>query len=204
MVESTTCFGFAWMDFAAERKSIPEMRCYGLTRTGSSFHGKQRGLGSLSLGQTGSLKAFGCVGSTSIVSSSGNRHLRYKGVAIEVHESKSSTIITEDEDDNLDLEEVVQESAARQAWNDLSKQALEQGYSSTPAFFSHRVLDRTLAILKHQGKLLGQILTDPIGYSQKVTLRTFSILNKAGSIATKAAFLARKFSSESLRYLKLS
>ena len=196
--EVTNCLGFAWMDFPQDSKALPDMRCYGLTRYGLPVNSSTNQLASLSLAHSGSLRAFGCIGSTSIVADIESPSLRYKGVAIQVHEErKPFQIFDEDEtghtfDNDEDLNE---DGVFTKAWQDLTLKARAQGYDSTLVYFANRVTERSGAILSRQAEWFAKVLNNPVTFTTNVITRTREILEKANSIACRAATISSRITS---------
>ena len=171
-----TCLGFAWMDFPAGSKTLPDMKCYGVTRYSLSPSPSFQKQASLPLGNSTetSLRAFGCMGSTSVVMSSPPT-LRYKGVAIQVHEDvhlldaeDTPGALGNEIDDDDDISKEPIEGFVSKAWTDLGNQASAQGYSSTSVFFASKVADRSGAILTKQVEWFSKNFRHPLIFSKKI------------------------------------
>ena len=154
--DSTNCLGVTWMQFKAESKAFPDIRCYGITRSGLSINFADQTQGNaLSLNDTGSLRSFGCVGSTTLFEGVASRSLIYKGLALEIHEMEvhsQSNEIAKDTEDDLDYEELGRPNL--NLFDEVRKQAASHGYSSPLLFLTRRIFDRSVFILQRQGQFL--------------------------------------------------
>jgi len=118
--------------------------------------------------------------------------MTYNGVVIQIWEEKQPGLILEDSIEDHYEEDVTYSMGVSRVWSDLSRQAVEQGYSSTLSYFSHRVADNSSIILRRNAALLTLALTNPVNFTRKVSNRTSEILVKASSIANRAAFILKR------------
>jgi hypothetical protein len=186
--EVTNCLGMAFIDFTADPKTLPEMRCYGVTRFCPPPPSSE--LRALPNPSSSSLRSLACLGSTSLIADNSEPSLTYTGVVIQVHETARGAEI-EEETEKFEEEGF---GAPGRVWAALSREAVDQGYPSTLLFFVNRVAHRSALILDRNAKLFSLALANPVSSSRKVLQRCDEILDKAGSIAVRANIILRRLS----------
>lgn len=172
--------GLAWLDL---NESPTELRCYGFLRSTSQ---KNLPKSKLPLSDKGSLKAFGCIGSTALLSDE-EAELRYSGVAIEVFEEHSPSSSVSSQHDLKDAIFIPpRESPPKRVLREWRGRAEREGLDQTLRSTTSVVAGRTGEVLKRQEEIIRGVACSPVSFGEKVVNRIALVTQRMTKVTDRA------------------